>query len=135
MELAGRRSVINEAHPSRTKFEKGTQREFFPKPMSHATNKYKFFVIFFLSYWVTVTNRNLVCCTELLQQTKKLFVALRDCDKQNFYMLAKGRQKCWQCWTFWHFGPLFSTFPDFCALFWIFNEIFCFFLALFVNIY
>ena len=44
-------------------------------------------------HWVTATNRNLVCCTESLQQTKKLFVALSHSNKQNLYMLPKSCQK------------------------------------------
>ena len=97
----------------------------------HMPQKNLIFCQYCLSHWVTVTNRNLVCWSESLQQTKILFVALSHCDK----MLPKSCQKCQQCLTFSHFWPQFGTCQDFYALFFIFWGYFCCFLELFGNIY
>ena len=64
--------------------------------------------------------RNLVCCTESLQQTKKVFVALSHCDKLNLYMLPKSCQKyqqCSTCCTFDLFLALFGNFMPYIAFF------------------
>ena len=89
-----------------------------------------------LLHWVTVTNRNLVCCqkvapSESMQQTKTLIVPLSHCDKQNLYMLPKSCQKCQQCSTFgtfnsfWHFSGLLGLILHLLrTFFWCFLELF-----------
>ena len=67
-----------------------------------------------------MTNRNLICCTESLQQTKQLFVALSHCKKTNLYMLQKNPKVSTRLnflallTSFGHFSGLF--FPLFCII-------------------
>ena len=53
-----------------------------------------FFLQYCLSYGVAVTKNYFVGRTESLQQMDFLFVALSQCDKQNWYMLLKNA-KMW----------------------------------------
>ena len=68
-------------------------------------------------HWVTVKNRNFVCCTELLQKTKNCLLHWVTATSKIIICCQKKCQEWQQCSTFWHFWPILLLFRTFMPYF------------------